>query len=310
MKVLAISSGSKNGSNDAMAKEALMGAKEHGAEVEFIRLLDLDLKPCTGCIACVAGMMQGGHGNCIIKDDFNWLDAKVQEADGLIWTTPIFEKGAPGVLHVVQDRLCGPGHDPGINAVAREIAGKMGKPGPDPKKTAPKATSFISIGGSDWFTRISAVMNTMAMATMWKVIDDQVFSWSKSIILDDAAVAKCRQVGVNMVKAVTDLANAKYNGDQGVCPHCHCRNFFLHGDGTAECEVCGIRGQLKIENNRFVFCFADDQLSHAHNTMSGKKIHMDDIYRNETKLAADRKSQEFRTRQDKYKEFISSTRPH
>ena len=44
MKILGISAGTKNGNNDAMCKEALMGAKEMGAEVEFIRLHDLDLK--------------------------------------------------------------------------------------------------------------------------------------------------------------------------------------------------------------------------------------------------------------------------
>jgi len=46
MKILGISGGSKNGTNDAMCREALMGAKEMGAEVEFIHLLDLNLKPC------------------------------------------------------------------------------------------------------------------------------------------------------------------------------------------------------------------------------------------------------------------------
>jgi hypothetical protein len=44
MKVLGISGGTKNGHNDAMCKEALMGAKEAGAEVEFIHLMDFRYK--------------------------------------------------------------------------------------------------------------------------------------------------------------------------------------------------------------------------------------------------------------------------
>ena len=44
MKILGISAGTRNGNNDSMCKEALMGAKEMGAEIEFIRLLDLDIK--------------------------------------------------------------------------------------------------------------------------------------------------------------------------------------------------------------------------------------------------------------------------
>ena len=38
MKILGISGGMRNGSNDGMCIEALMGAKEMGAEVEFIQL--------------------------------------------------------------------------------------------------------------------------------------------------------------------------------------------------------------------------------------------------------------------------------
>ena len=38
MKILGISGGTKNGANDCMCKEALLAAKEQGAEIEFVRL--------------------------------------------------------------------------------------------------------------------------------------------------------------------------------------------------------------------------------------------------------------------------------
>ena len=43
MKILGISGGHKNGA-DCMCKEALLAAKEQGAEIEFVRLMDLDIK--------------------------------------------------------------------------------------------------------------------------------------------------------------------------------------------------------------------------------------------------------------------------
>ena len=98
MKILGISAGTKNGNNDAMCKEALMGAKEMGAEVEFIRLHDLDLKHCTGCIACVKALMSGKGNLCALKDDFEWLKDKMFNADGIIFTVPIFEKGVAGIF--------------------------------------------------------------------------------------------------------------------------------------------------------------------------------------------------------------------
>lgn len=86
MKILGISAGTKNGNNDAMCKEALMEAKKLGAEVEFIRLLDLDLEHCTGCIACVKTLMSGRGNICSLKDDFEWLKGKMLDADGIIFT--------------------------------------------------------------------------------------------------------------------------------------------------------------------------------------------------------------------------------
>ena len=77
MKILGISAGTRNRNNDSMCKEALMGAKEMGAEIEFIRLLDLDIKYCTGCIACVKSLMSGKGGQCVLKDDFEWLRDKM-----------------------------------------------------------------------------------------------------------------------------------------------------------------------------------------------------------------------------------------
>jgi multimeric flavodoxin WrbA len=309
MKIIAISGGTKDGSNDAMAREALMGAKEAGAEIEFIRLHDLDLKPCTGCIACVNSLMGGGNGDCIIRDDLKWLDEKLLDADGVIWVMPIFEKGAPAIMHIVQDRLFGPSHDTGTNMVAGFIAKEKGKPGPDQRKFRKKATSFISIGGSDWSTRVSCDMNLVAMCPMWKVIDDLVFQWSKSIILDDDAVAKCHQVGVNIAKACMDIENAEYLGDKGVCGNCHSRNFYLEADGSAVCEVCGIVGKLVPAEGGYEFEFEPEQLQLAHTSVPGKMKHMDDIAHYEGRLAQQKKTPEFRERVEKYKSFIKASVP-
>ena len=309
MKILAISGGSRNGTNDAMAREALMGAREEGAEIEFINLYGLDLKPCTGCIACVNSLMSGGAGDCFLKDDYLWLVDRVRDADGVIFVMPVFEKGAPAIFKIIQDRMFGPSNDTGTNTVARMIAGKMGKTGPDPRKFAKKAVSIIGIGGSDWNTRFSCDLNLAVMVQMWTVIDDVVFSWSKSLIMDDEGVKKCRRVGSNIARAAADIEKAKYLGDQGVCSNCHSRNFFLHADGIAECEVCGIKGRLNNNEKGFVFSFDPEQLEHAHNLLPGKMLHMKDIGEMESRFAEEKKMPDFKARQDMYKAFLESSMP-
>lgn len=308
MKILAISGGTKNGTNDAMAREALMGAQEQGAEIELVNLFDLNLKPCTGCIACVGSLMSGGPGDCILKDDLAWLEGEIQSADGILWVMPIFEKGAPAIFKILQDRLFGPSHDIGTNTVAKMIAGQMGKPGPGDHKFAKKVTSFIGIGGSDWYTRFSSDLNIAMMVPMWKVIDDVTFPWSKSLVMNDAGVARCHEVGANLAKAAADMENAKYLGDAGICANCHSRNFYFHADGTAECVVCGIKGKL-LTDKGLRFDFDPEQLEHAHNLVPGKMLHMKDIGENEGQLAELKQTPEFKARKEKYKAFLSHTKP-
>lgn len=309
MKILGISSGSKNGNNDAMCKEALMGAKESGAEVEFIRLLDLDLKYCTGCIACVMSLMTGKGNKCALKDDFDWLLDKMLDADGIVFATPVFVKGTPGVFHTIIDRF-GPRMDKGNNIIATEIANKSNGTPPDPRILKDKVVSYMGIGGSDWTTRIQCDHALQALSPNWKIIDNEVFSWSKGIIMDEQKVARAHQIGVNLAKAATDVAAARYMGNAGICPHCHSRNFYI-SDSAAEviCNLCGIKGEMKIVNGKITFEFAASQLEHAHDTLSGKFRHMEDIKKNEGALMEIRKTDAFKSRVARYKAFITASKP-
>ena len=313
MKILGVSGGTKDGNNDAMCREALMGVKEvcPEAEIEFIRLLDCELKPCTGFIACVGKIMQGKESTCILKDDFAWLRDKLLDADGVIFTIPIFEKRATGQFLTLQDRFAGPAHDRGMNTVCKMIAEKTGNEGPDMRLFRDdKFVSFIGIGGSDWMTRISADFHNFAMVPMWKVVDDVVFSWSKGIALEDEKVAKCHEVGVNIAKACSQPEAYQYKGDSGICPHCHSRNFYLNDDSTkAVCEVCGIVGDLKNVDGKVTFTFTDEAETHAHDILSGKMMHAQDIGHYEGKLMEDKKTDEYKNRMNYYKTFMQAALP-
>ncbi|MGD9210031.1 MAG: flavodoxin family protein [Desulfobacteraceae bacterium] len=309
MKILGISSGTKNGNNDSMCKEALMGAKETGAEIEFIRLLDLDIKYCIGCVSCVMSMMTGKGNRCILKDDFEWLLDKMLDADGIIFTTPVFVKGTPGIFHTIMDRF-GPRLDRGNVIIATEIAKKNNGPIPDQRLLKDKLVSYMGIGGSDWTTRVQCDHALQSMTSMWKIIDNEVFPWSKGIIMEDEKVAKAHQIGVNIAKAAQDYNSAAYMGDAGVCPHCHSRNFYLNNQAAeAICCLCGIKGELQVTDGKITFSFPQEQLEHAHDTLTGKFHHMDDIKKNEGANMAMRKTEEYKSRVANYKAFIAPSKP-
>lgn len=309
MRILAISGGTKDGNNDAMCKEALMGAKEMGADITFIRLFDLHIKHCTGCIACVNALMSGRGNLCALKDDFDWLLDKMLDADGIIFSMPIFEKGTAGIFRTITDRF-GPRMDRGNNIISTKIAEATGGKAPDPRILKDKVVSYLGVGGSDWATRVQCDHAMHALTPMWKVIDNEVFMWSKAIMVEDEKLAKARQIGRNIVAAAKDYESAAYMGNLGVCPHCHSRNFYFNDDAAhAICCLCGIEGEIKLVDNRVQFEFAEEQLKHAHDTLSGKFIHGDDIKANEGKLAQIKKTPDYKARVQKYKDFISPIKP-
>jgi multimeric flavodoxin WrbA len=316
MKILGVSGGSNNGTNDAMCKEALMGAKEAGAEIEFVHLLNLNIKPCTGCVSCVTGsdgIMNGGSGKCVIKDDLPWFEDKYYDADGIIFVLPVFEKGIPGFFKCIQDRLSGPGHDIGMLTVAKQIREQKGitaGKGPDPRAFKKRMVSFISIGGSDWVKKASSDLNLFAITPMLAVIDDVTFAWAKSILMDDERIAKVHQIGTNIAKSATDPENARFLGDPGICPNCHSRVMHLgESSQQVECMVCGIIGELVVRDGKIRFEFGSEQYKRAHNTIPGKIKHVEDIGQLEGKFMQDRERPEYKARMAKYKAFIQPSRP-
>ena len=58
-KIIGLSCGRKNGNSEYLLKEALMGAEELGVKGEIIRMMELRVKPCTGCETCTMLMARG-----------------------------------------------------------------------------------------------------------------------------------------------------------------------------------------------------------------------------------------------------------
>lgn len=101
-KILIISSSLRQGSNsEILAQEAAYGAQDAGHEVEFLSLKDKNINFCKGCLACQK------IAKCVIKDDMADMIGKVQNADVLIFSTPIYYYEMSGQLKTFLDR-CNP----------------------------------------------------------------------------------------------------------------------------------------------------------------------------------------------------------
>lgn len=86
-----------------VTKAFVEGLKEAtNAEVEYINLADLNIKPCTGCLSCWGRT----EGECVIKnDDIQMIKKKIEECDIFIESYPLFFFGMPGMMKVFTDRM-------------------------------------------------------------------------------------------------------------------------------------------------------------------------------------------------------------
>jgi len=171
--------------------------------------------------------------------------------------------------------------------------------------------SFMGVGGSDWGTRVECDHGMLALTPMWKVINNEKFQWSKKIVIEDEKLEVANQIGKNLVEAAKDFEQSSFQSEAGVCPHCNCKNFYLSSDSThAVCCLCGIEGDIAIENGKVKFVFPEEQIEHAHDTLSGKFIHGDDIKRMEGELMEIKKTDNYKERVQKYKDFIQASVPN
>jgi len=101
MKVLGLVGSPRRGSNtDLLVNLILEGAGESKHAIEKVYLYPLDIKPCMDCKACKKGIFQ-----CTLKDDMKELYLKLEEADVIVFGTPLYWYGPSAKMKLLVDRL-------------------------------------------------------------------------------------------------------------------------------------------------------------------------------------------------------------
>jgi multimeric flavodoxin WrbA len=145
MKILAINGSPRTirSTTRKLTGYVLEGAAETGAETEMIDLCDLRVTPCTACEGCSLS------GICVFEDDIPAIVARMKEADGIIFASPVYIDNISGQLKVFFDRLAD-----GIHY--QLLAGKYG---------CSVATTHIS-GGDDVVAYQNHVLNYLGVISV------------------------------------------------------------------------------------------------------------------------------------------------
>jgi len=290
-KVLGLSFGRKMGNTDIMVKTALMECEKSGCEVRFIHVDSLDIKPCTGCISCVVGMTTGrGKGGCPVKDDFHILDEALMECDAVIAGSPTYVLSPTGRFKTVCDRI-GPSHDITFRKATYEeglAAGKSAEQLPDARSFKKRVGALISVGGAmtqNWLAFMLPTMYEFTMS-MGIVVVDMHGYWGamghEHVLGNEPEMERSRQMGRNIAAALsaeTEEERVKWRGEsEGICPVCHCDMLTVSKDRTyIECPVCGIRGELRVEDGRIITSFSEAEQKRSRLHWDGKLEHSTEI---------------------------------
>jgi len=287
MKVLGLSFGRKNRNCDILVKEALLGAKEAGAEIYFLNMVDKKIGHCTGCEACDRRRENGGPSRCVIKDDFPFVENAILEADAIILAAPVYVLGPVGQLKNLIDRM-GPSHDRAQmqRENAKRIAqGKSGEELLDPRLFKDRFLGLISVGGArteHWTSMGLPNMHLFPFSMQMTVVDHyNAYDMGDIVnpLFDDALLARMHRMGKSVTEAIgTPRLEVEWKGDRpGVCPLCHNDIITVKTGTTVECPICGMAGTLSIVDGQIKVDFPTEQIERSRMRQGGVDDHMDEI---------------------------------
>lgn len=299
MKLLGLSAGRKNGNGEILLKEGLIAAKETGGmDVEIVRLLDLNIKPCTGCEGCTQSLSKGGTGECVRwpKDDALWLRDKFDACDGLIMSAPCFVIRPSGNYCTMNDRFLGFGLKFFMGIFQRK------------KRIA----AAIASGGSDWTQLMLAQMMPALFMLNMKVVDTLQANWVArpgQVVLKEQYIEWAAKLGRNVAEAMKKpIEQAEFMSENpGTCPYCHTDLVTILRKHIVECPICGIKGKLSVMGEEIVVEWSEEDLKHIRWEPLGMSSHLNDI--KETHIKAEQGKDIIKKRMEKYKAFAPYDKP-
>lgn len=101
MKILGLVGSPRKASNtDSLVSVILDGASKNNHETEKVYLYNVDIEPCVDCMGCKKGNYQ-----CVLKDDMQELYPKLEQADVIVFGTPLYWYGPSAKMKLLVDRL-------------------------------------------------------------------------------------------------------------------------------------------------------------------------------------------------------------
>lgn len=280
MKVLGICCGRKNGNTEILMKEAFKAIEAKcGAECNFVRLQEAEIRSCVGCETCMINHLKGNWDfRCVHKtgsDHFYFIEQLMREADAIIVSAPAYNLQPPGILVRFMNKLHASGD-------YRDMIQKT-----------PKVGATFTLGGTDWtnYTLSTTNMLTMELVGGYNAIVDKChFDFVPgvgAIVLEDEMLARIRKLGESVADALTEKANGEtpaYRGEEGICPDCHSVFLEKRDDGWY-CPQCLTKATLEMADGELKVTFTPEERAKNRWSRWGIELHDNNIRKGHMKAA-------------------------
>ncbi|MDD1693120.1 MAG: flavodoxin family protein [Methanoregula sp.] len=179
MKILAINGSPRTirSMTRTLATFVLEGAEEAGAETEMIDLCDFKITPCTACEGC------SFNGICVYDDDVPALLARMKEADGILFASPVYIDNVSGQMKVFFDRLA--------DAIHYQLLAK---------KFGCSVVTTHTSGGDDVAAYLDHVQNYLGVIS----VGNLAVATGGEAEAVDAAETSARALGKKLFEAITN----------------------------------------------------------------------------------------------------------
>ena len=312
-KVLALSFGRKMSNTDVFLKEILLKCQEAGHEIKFMRPDDMDISPCTGCCACVVGIMSGRtNGTCIHKDDFHLIEDAFYDADCVLIGSPVYETSPSGTFKTFCDRM-GPSHDLAFLTEAKKERLERGGENvllPDERVFKPRIGCLVGVGGAmteNWTIMTIPIMYESMMSSGVDGIDTHMYYGARAVdhILGvPEQMERADKMAENVIAALAAETEEERTMWRGVdendyaCPVCHQSLFKVHqGSDRVECTICGIDGKVELKDGKIHYVFSEKEQARSRMKYAGKLEHRNEIAHG---AMTQRKTENLRALKEKY----------
>ncbi len=233
------------GNSEVAVREALLGAMDEGAKGEILRLTDLHIEPCTGCLRCA---IKGEP--CPLEDDMEWFLSRVRAAEALLLAAPTYFFGLPAMVKLLLDRLL----------IMTNYLEEGRKPG----------ATITLYGREGWRGVTQPFLNAMAMGLGFRLVDSAHFlsTGPGELLLDEGALQRIRELGRGLARG------ERREPPPGVCPVCYSDFFLLEGE-RAICPICAAEAIISMEGGKVRLAFDLESQEVSRLTHTGQKEHLE-----------------------------------